>query len=97
MLSLPMMNWMSSSAKSQIQNYLKGREPYIRGLSVDDTRKDKIEANNITGIVNEIAISETQSFSNIQLTLNGSAIATYTLDKGELAKLGNLFINGAEV
>ncbi|MBQ9238046.1 MAG: baseplate J/gp47 family protein, partial [Treponema sp.] len=85
------------TAKSQIKNYLKEREPYIRGLSVDDTRKDKIEANNISSIVNEIAINETESFGSVQLLFNESALASYTLDKGELATLGHLFINGTEV
>lgn len=85
------------SIKSQVKNYLKEREPYIRGLSVDDTRKDRIDVNNIVGIINEIAIGETEYFDNVRLRLRGEEIKRYTLDKGELATLDRLLINGMEV
>lgn len=85
------------SIKTAITNYLKEREPYIRGLSVDNNRIDSITVNNLIGIVNEIAIANTGSFSSIQLICGGSDIASYTLGRGELATLGILTINGVQI
>lgn len=85
------------SIKTAITNYLKEREPYIRGLSVDNNRIDSITVNNLVGIVNEIAIANTGSFGSIQLICGGADIASYTLGRGELATLGILTINGVQI
>lgn len=88
---------MSENAKTAIQNYMKEREPYIRGLSVDNNRVDSISVNNLIGLVNEIATANTASFDGVNLMKSSEMIAEYTLDRGELAKLNNLYINGVAV
>lgn len=85
------------SIKTAITNYLKEREPYIRGLSVDNNRLDLITVNNLIGIVNEIAIANTGSFGSVQLICGGADLASYTLGRGELATLGILTINGVQI
>lgn len=85
------------SIKTAITNYLKEREPYIRGLSVDNNRLDSITVNNLIGIVNEIAIANTGSFGSVQLICGGADLASYTLGRGELATLGILTINGVQI
>ena len=88
---------MKNTAKSNIENYLLEREPYIRGLSVDNNRFDSISVNNLVGIVNEIAIAHTASFTGVSLQHSNETISSYQLGRGELAKLGNLYINGVAV
>ena len=88
---------MSENAKTAIQNYMKEREPYIRGLSVDNNRVDSISVNNLIGLVNEIATANTASFDGVNLMKSSEMITEYTLDRGELAKLNNLYINGVAV
>ena len=88
---------MKDTAKSNIENYLLEREPYIRGLSVDNNRFDSISVNNLVGIVNEIAIAHTASFTGVSLQHSNETITSYQLGRGELAKLGNLYINGVAV
>ena len=88
---------MKDTAKTNIENYLLEREPYIRGLSVDNNRVDDISVNNLIGIVNEIAIANTASFTGVVLRHSSESISEYTLGRGELAKLGTLYINGVAV
>ncbi len=88
---------MKNNLKTSIENYLFEREPYIRGLSVDNNRVDSISVNNLVGIMNEIAIANTASFDSIDLRHSSASITEYTLGRGELAKLGNLYINGVAV
>ena len=78
-------------------SYNLEREPYIRGLSVDNNRFDSISVNNLVGIVNEIAIAHTASFTGVSLQHSNETITSYQLGRGELAKLGNLYINGVAV
>ena len=88
---------MSENLKTAVENYFKEREPYIRGLSVDDNRVDGISVNNLIGIVNEIAVANTASFTGVVLRHASEAIDEYTLGRGELAALNNLYINGVAV
>ena len=88
---------MKDTVKTNIENYLLEREPYIRGLSVDNNRMDDISVNNLIGIVNEIAIANTASFTGVSLYHASESIAAYQLGRGELAKLGTLYINGVAV
>jgi len=88
---------MSENLKTAVENYFKEREPYIRGLSVDDNRVDGISVNNLIGIVNEIAVANTASFTGVILRHASEAIDEYTLGRGELAALNNLYINGVAV
>lgn len=86
-----------SQVSSNIQKYFKEREPWIRGLSVDKDRTDRISVNNLLGIVNDIAEGLSSYFETLTLYHNDSEIPSYDLSEGELAKLGRLVINGEVV
>lgn len=85
------------SAKSQIKSYLEEREPYVRGLSVDNDKKNRISDFNISSILTEICEEYSSYFTGIELTSEDVPVAAYTLIRGELAKLDTLYINGVEV
>lgn len=87
----------SQSVKSNVSNYLKQREPFVRGLSVDDNRVDRISEVNISGIVNDIAEGVNGYFEKVILKKDGEVIDSYILDRGELSKLNKVYINGVEV
>lgn len=86
-----------SSCKSNLKEYFLEREPYVRGLSIDNNRSDRVSNSNIVGIVNDIAESYSGYFSGITLKKDNSEISSYSLGRGELAVLGKLYINGVEV
>ena len=86
-----------SSVKTNFESYFLEREPFVRGLSVDNIRVDRISAVNLTAIANDIAEGLNGYFGKIRLEKNGSIITDYTLGKGELAKLDKLYVNGVEV
>lgn len=87
----------SSAVKADVEAYLLQREPFVRGLSVDNERTDRISAVNISGIVNNIAEGYSGFFDSITLKKVDEVIESYTLDKGELAKLNKIYVNGVEV
>ena len=82
------------SLKSELETYFNNREPYIRGLSNDNHRTDSILRNSLIATVNSIALSMKATFDTVTMNTNGPVIAEYTLGKGELAALGDLYING---
>lgn len=82
------------SLKSELETYFNNREPYIRGLSNDNNRTDSILRNSLIATVNSIALSMKATFDTVTMNTNGPVIAEYTLGKGELAALGDLYING---
>lgn len=86
-----------SSCKTNFGSYFLEREPFVRGLSVDNNRADRISAVNLTSIANDIAEGVNGYFEKIRLEKNGEIITDYTLGKGELAKLEKLYVNGVEV
>ena len=86
-----------SSCKTNFDSYFLEREPFVRGLSVDNNRADRISAVNLTSIANDIAEGVSGYFEKIRLEKNGEIITDYTLGKGELAKLEKLYVNGVEV
>ena len=86
-----------SSCKTNFGSYFLEREPFVRGLSVDNNRVDRISAVNLTSIANDIAEGVSGYFGKIRLEKNGEIITDYTLGKGELAKLEKLYVNGVEV
>ncbi len=86
-----------SSCKTNFGSYFLEREPFVRGLSVDNNRADRISAVNLTSIANDIAEGVSGYFEKIRLEKNGEIITDYTLGKGELAKLEKLYVNGVEV
>lgn len=85
------------SVKSNLTVYLKQREPFVRGLSVDDNRVDRISEVNISGIVNDIAEGLNGFFDGVELKKNDERIENYKLGRGELAKLRKVFVNGVEI
>ena len=82
------------AVKPAIENYLYGREPYIRGLSDDNNKINIISRNNILSVVDQTAISLKAEFANVTMFKDGAVAATHTLGTGELAKLGDLYLNG---
>lgn len=86
-----------SSCKTNFDSYFMEREPFVRGLSVDNNRADRISSVNLTSIANDIAEGVSGYFEKIRLEKNGEIITDYTLGKGELAKLEKLYVNGVEV
>lgn len=82
------------SLKSELETYFNNREPYIRGLSNDNNRTDSILRNSLIATVNSIALSMKATFDTVTMNTTGPVIAEYTLGKGELAALGDLYING---
>lgn len=82
------------SLKSELETYFNNREPYIRGLSNDNHRTNSILRNSLIATVNSIALSMKATFDTVTMNTNGPVIAEYTLGKGELAALGDLYING---
>ena len=82
------------SLKSELETYFNNREPYIRGLSNDNNRTDSILRNSLISIANSVALSMKATFDTVTMNTSGPVIAEYTLGKGELAALGDLYING---
>ncbi|MBR4158961.1 MAG: hypothetical protein IKT97_02745, partial [Spirochaetia bacterium] len=86
----------AGQAKSDIALYFEGREPWIRGLAVDNNKVNTISKNNVIGIVNDLAISVKASFSDIDIKKAGVSVTSYTLGWGELAALDHFYIDGVE-
>lgn len=86
-----------SSVKSNFDAYFKEREPFVRGLSVDNIRTDRVSSINLISIANDIAESLNGHFSGLELKKDNVVLADYELGKGELAKLNKLYVNGVEV
>ena len=82
--------------KPALQNYFLDRDLYIRGLSDDNNRVNVISKNHIIAVVNQIAVSVKAVFGTAEIKKGAGVIDMYTLDNGELAKLGTLTINGVQ-
>lgn len=85
------------SLKVNLNSYFLEREPFVRGLSVDTVRKDRISVNNLISIANDVSEDQDIYFGSVQLKKNGSVITDYVLGEGELAKMVKLYVNGIEV
>lgn len=70
-----------------LDEFLRAREPYIVGLS-SLPRLDRITQGAVAGVVQEIAEANGASVAAVTLLRGGFEIIQYTLDRGELAKLG---------
>ncbi len=86
-----------TQCKGNIESYFLQREPYVRGLSVDNDRTDRISVSNLVSIANDVAEGLTGYFESVVLKYENVEINSYTLGYGELAVLGNLYINGVPV
>jgi len=84
----------SESVRKPIDDYFLSREPYNRGLSNDNNKTDLVSRNNISSVVDQVAISFKSEFDNVEMGLNEETIPSYILGRGELCKLRNLYING---
>jgi uncharacterized phage protein gp47/JayE len=86
----------SQSVKTPIMEYFLGREPYNRGLSDDNNRTDQVTKNNVSSVIDQVAISQKSEFNDVVMRKSGIVTPSYNLGMGELCKLGKLFINGVE-
>ena len=82
--------------KPALQNYFLDRDLYIRGLSDDNNRTNVISKNHVITVVNQIAVSVKAIFETAEIRKDGKVAPLYTLDNGELAKLGALTIDGVQ-
>ena len=79
-----------------LKNYFLDRDLYIRGLSDDNNRTNVISKNHIITVVNQIAVSVKAIFETAEIWKDGKVMPLYTLDNGELARLGTLAIDGVQ-
>jgi hypothetical protein len=84
----------SENVRSPIKEYFLGRESYIRGLSHDNNKTNLVSKNNVSSVVDQVAISLKAEFDSVTMKAGEVVIPTYTLGMGELCDLGNLYING---
>ncbi len=82
--------------KPALQNYFLDRDLYIRGLSDDNNRTNVISKNHVITVINQIAISVKAIFETAEIRKDGKVAPLYTLDNGELARLGALAIDGVQ-
>ena len=82
--------------KPALQNYFLERDLYIRGLSDDNNRTNVISKNHVITVINQIAVSVKAIFETAEIRKDGKVAPLYTLDNGELAKLGALTIDGVQ-
>lgn len=71
-----------------IDEFLRGREPFIVGLSVLP-REDRITAASVGGVVEGIVSAAGGSLTKLELFKGGLQIDAYTLTTGEKAKFGS--------
>ena len=83
-------------ARPAIEDYFLGREPYIRGLSDDNNKTNIVSRNNVSSVVDQLAVSVKAEFDAVSMNRNNNPEASYTLGMGELSRLNRLFINGVE-
>ena len=83
-----------SDFKKAVSEYFLSREPYIRGLSDDNNRVDAVLRNSVAAVANSIAVSYKADFGTVEMVVDGADVADYTLAAGELAALGDLYIEG---
>lgn len=82
--------------KSVCDDYLLGREPYIRGLSDENNKTNSIQKNTLIALANSVATSLKAQFGTVTMNINNVQVDNYNLDRGELSALGHLYINGDE-
>lgn len=87
----------TASCKSNIGAYFNEREPYVRGLTIDNARTDRISEVNVSAIVDSIAEGVNGYFTDVKIYKDDEEVSSYTLGRGELAKLNDLYINGVKV
>jgi uncharacterized phage protein gp47/JayE len=86
----------AEAVRPAVENYFLGREPYIRGLSDDNNKTNIVSRNNVSSVVDQIAISVKAEFDSVTMRLEENIEPSYTLSMGEVSKLRHLFINEVE-
>ena len=76
-----------TAIEEAVDEYLRGREPFIVGLS-SLPRQDRITLAAVSGIIDDVVSSVGGTLASVQLIHTGSPIPAYTLGKGQKAKLG---------
>jgi hypothetical protein len=84
----------SNSVRTPVEEYFLGREPYIRGLSDDNNKTNSVSKNNVSSVVDQVAISLKAEFGSVTMKEGETVVPAYTLGTGELCDLGDLYING---
>lgn len=84
------------SVAGALKTYFDNREPYIRGLTDDIGRTDDVLRNAVIAVVSGVATSMQARFGTATIQLNGADVESYTLGQGELAALGDLYIDGVK-
>lgn len=82
--------------KSVCDDYLLGREPYIRGLSDENNKTNSIQKNTLIALANSVATSLKAQFGTVTMNIDNVQVDNYNLNRGELSALGHLYINGDE-
>jgi len=82
--------------KSVCDDYLLGREPYIRGLSDENNKTNSIQKNTLIALANSVATSLKAQFGTVTMNIDNVQVDNYNLDRGKLSALGHLYINGDE-
>ncbi len=77
------------SIQVAVEEYFKGREPFIKGLDVF-VRNDRITESAIGGIVNDIVSADGGIFINAVLFRDGVGLPAFSLGKGEKAKVNTV-------
>lgn len=82
------------SLAAELKIYFESREPYIRGLTDDTGRTDDVLRNAVIAVASGVATAMQAKFGTAKMQLDGAETEAYTLGQGELAALGNLYIDG---
>jgi uncharacterized phage protein gp47/JayE len=83
-------------ARPAVDNYFLGRESYIRGLSDDNNKTNIVSRNNVSSVVDQIAISVKAEFESVTMKREENIEPSYTLGMGTLSKLRHFYIDGVE-
>jgi hypothetical protein len=86
----------AKAVRPAVEDYFLGRESYIRGLSDDNNKINIVSRNNVSSVVDQIAISVKAEFESVTMKRGGNIEPSYTLGMGELSKLVNLYIDEEE-
>jgi len=76
-----------SQLDAAVDEYLRGREPFIVGLSVLP-RLDRITEAGVSGVVDAVLDATGAVATSVTVEKGGTPLIAYTLDDGEKAKLG---------
>lgn len=88
-LTAPNLAQTRTAVESATDEWLRGREPFIEGLSTLP-RRDRITQPELAGVIAAIVAANGGSYTGLVLRRSGIVIAAYTLSAGELAKRGTV-------